>query len=833
MKKLLSKILPCLLLVLLVLGITSCKQESKYAHPSVEPNISNGSAEFLKLKDKTITNQTAYNRLLQTYGLTTLINWVDEITLADVEVDEDAYQEQLNFIIYGTKDLDSLTEDEKKEAYEKFEKDMFSQGYETEEAWKAYYKLEYKRYAYGLAEYEKHILKLNEDEKTAVLTDEDYQVAYETLYQPDYSAVILTFDSEYEAKQILSAKGIDLSKLALGWVNKSTGVALTAAQIKDLFIEIHETINPDNEAIQEYKFDGDIYANELAAISATINNKVNAMEPIDEATDETARKCYTVAPLAFGSRYYLALKVSETEITEKYEDATDEQKDAVLKYLLESSISSNFLLASAQLKALAGDNDLVIYDEALEIGYKLNYANNIEKAGVKADEYKTTTEENAKVVAKLTYNGKVYELNADDLYARLSKQYGPALSLLYIQEYIVLSNPAYNKVTNYFTGEVLDSKLYEEYKKSAVTSYKTSLEKGDYASKGFPANYDWDKFLVDYLGVNSEEELMNLYGSALYSAAEGYFIKDIYLDESKNDEGETVYDDTKVQEEMDKIFNEFFSATMIGVYAYYDKADKGLSNGKADEMTEEQQKLATELVEAVYAEAKERRNAKEADSLAAAFSEIVKEYKSTAASVVTNQWKKYKEAGLQLTLVSSTTYTNASTADEAILDEARKQWDLVNAFKDDKEANPKGISLLGQTLDPGYRNVESALVTYIQADAIADKSSAFMANNAAYRLVITKATDHTYIKKSDSTFKPTYQQYSSYLKDTSNVSSAVSTAIKTYYTPAISNLTTSSIVSNLLFNQTAGLIDEGVVTFGDAHIKEVTIKVIENSITEE
>lgn len=810
MRKLLSKILPCLLVVLVVLGVASCKGNKGYAHPENEPMVSNPNGTFLQLENKAISNKVVYNRLIQTYGLDAIISWMDSITLADFEIDEEDFNEHLNYIIFGVEDPENsdLTAEEIKEAEEKHDKAMYNQGYETKEEWLAYYQLEYKRYAYGLAEYEKRVDELNQDEKTQIFDEEIYQTTFDSIFHNDYTAIILTFDSEYEAKQALANEGVDLRNMTFGWQNED-GTKLTAEEVKEIFTKIHESMNPGIDAEQTYKYIPDEYKNELANFSATIANKVAGLSSMGDEDNNF----YTVAPLSYGSRFFLALKVSETDTYGEYEDATEEQKAEVKKYLLETSITSAFLLVSAQQKAA-----LKIYDEGLEIGYAKYYNDNITETGLKLDKYVTTTDESSTVVAEFTYNGVKHELTADELFARLVNKYGVALGLLYAQEHIVLSNPEYNKVTEYETGKVIDKETYDKYYKTDITAYKDALEKGDYASKGFPANYGWDKFMLDYFGVATEAELMALYGGSLYSAAEGYFIKDIYMDEEvkeTDEEGNEVVTQTAdhlVQAEMDKIFSEYFSASMIGVYAYVDKEANGLTNNVADEMTAEQEALAKELVDAVYAAAKDVKAEEVNGTLAAALQEVVNEYKSTPV-FAESEWAKFKKAGIQLTLVTSTTYTNTSTADEAILNEAQKQWELVKEYKNDKEANPKGIDALGQTLDPGYRNVTDSVITYLTAEYFGDKSEAFISNDAAYRLVITKAFDHTYIKKSSSLFKPTLAEYESYLKDTSNVSSAVATAIKTYYTTAIANLTTPEIISDLLFTYTLDLLEGSKMQF--------------------
>lgn len=829
MKKLLSKILPCLLVALLVVGLAGCNK--KYKHPKESPMVSNAGEVFLSLGNKNFTNEQVYNRLLQTYGLDTVITWMDEVILANTAIDDqEAYEEQMNYIIYGTTDLSDLTEEEKAEAKAEFEKSMFAQGYENEAEWNAYYQLEFKRYSEGLKAFEQYADKLNadSDESKHILKDEDYQVAYETLYQSDYTVILLTFDSEFEARKILAENNVNINKLTFGWEN-AEGTAYDAAGVKAIFTNIYNSMNSDEQPEKTYKFMEKSYANELAKISSVIASKVSSLETMEE----NLGKSYTHAPLIFGNRYYLVLKVSETEIEAEYKNATDEQKAAVKEYLMESLVSSDYLLYAAQLNHVA--SKVKFYDEALEIGYNKYYNENVEAVGVKLEDnqkFKTTKDESSKVVAEITVNGKKHELTADALFERLLKQYGPALALLYTQEYTVLSNPSYNKVTDYLNGKVLDQETYDKYYKTDVNTYKEKLEKGEYEADGFPANYGWEQFMVDYLGVSSEFELMHTYGSSIYKAAEENYIKDIYMGEEVTEEkdGETIVVKTKdqaVQDEMQKIFDDFFSSTMVGAYAYFDANNDGI----ADEMTEEQTAKAKALVNLAYESAKAEQAKEVNGTLAAGLQKVVDEYKATAFFEV-NKWQEYKKAGLKLTLISSTTYTNTSSVADEIKEEAKAQWNLVKNYKT-LEGN-SNVDPLGQTLDPGYRKSVNNNVYYVTSAVFGDQREAFVANNAAYRLVITKATDHTYIKKSTGLFKPTLAEYEAYQKDSSNVSSSVATAIKTYYTTAIANLASTQIVNDTLFKDAEDLINASTVKFvAKPAMKDTVLKLISNSYSEQ
>lgn len=835
MKRILSKILPCLLIVLIAVGLVGCNK--KYKHPKNSPMVSNPSEVFLTLGNKKLTNEQVYNRLLQTYGLDTLINWMDEILLADTKIeDQTAFEEQMNFIKYGTTDVDSLTLEQKEKAEKNFAESMLSQGYANEAEYTAYYELEYKRYAEGLKAFTKYIEKLDadEDESKHVLTDEDYKIAYKTLYQSNYNVILLIFDSEQEARQILKEKNVDVNNLTFGWVNSETKEKYSLDEVKTIFTSIYEEMGFEGDAVKTYNFLEKTYSNELSKISAVISNKVSTLSTMeDEAKIEDAEKqlhkFYTHAPLVAGNRYYLVLKVSETNVpAEEYANATEEQKAAVKKYLMESLVSSDYLLYNAQLSHVA--SGVKIYDEALEIAYSKYYNKNAESVGIeltKEQKFNTTKKESKDVVAEITVKGVTHKLTANDLYARLLKHYGHSLALLYTQEYLILSNAKFNTVTDYLNGKVLDKETYNKYYKTDVQKYKDNLKNGAYEADGFPANYGWNQFMVDYLGVASEFELMHVYGSSIYNAAEANYVKSLYMseEETKGEDGETKTKDQAVQDEMDRIFKDFFSATAVGVYAYYDKDLDGIS----DEMTEEETKKAKELVDLIYTLAKDYRVEETNGTLAAGLEKAVNEYKASTYFSI-NHWQNYKKAGLKVALVTSTTYTNTSSVAEEIKAEMRAQWELVKAYKNSEYTT--SIDLLGKTLDPGYRKSEGSKVLYVTSQYFGDQREAFVANDSAYRLVITKATAPTYISSSKGEYKPTLQQYESYLKDSSNVSSAVATAIKTYYTTAIANLTKTEIVSDKLFKDCENLIKEETVKFANADMKELVLKIIANSYSE-
>ena len=99
MKKLFKRIIPCLLIVLSIFTIVSCKEKDEYKYPSQVPlYTSNGI--FAEVGNLKITNQDVYNRLLQSYGLEELENAIDAELLKDVVLTADQ-EDDFNCKLYG------------------------------------------------------------------------------------------------------------------------------------------------------------------------------------------------------------------------------------------------------------------------------------------------------------------------------------------------------------------------------------------------------------------------------------------------------------------------------------------------------------------------------------------------------------------------------------------------------------------------------------------------------------------------------------------------------------------------------------------------------------
>ena len=140
-------------------------------------------------------------------------------------------------------------------------------------------------------------------------------------------------------------------------------------------------------------------------------------------------------------------------------------------------------------------------------------------------------------------------------------------------------------------------------------------------------------------------------------------------------------------------------------------------------------------------------------------------------------------------VISGTTYSNASSADEKILETIKGMWTLISEYR-----NPLGTSqnITGQTLDPLYRYVSNEKVYTVGAYEFADKFNAIYADNGYYQFAVTKASSRTAYeyKTSTKTQKPSLYIYEQYQLDSDDrdITINCSSQITTYYKPAMNRV---------------------------------------------
>ena len=157
----------------------------KYKYPSKYPVITNKDETFITLGNRNITNEDIYNTGILSYGLTSLIDLVDQ-KIYDLNVSEEEFAEYKKelYATYNSISIDEVTYSE--EQVEEFKKQMFLQGLYSDEDIEKAIKLDIVRTKYAksqLAEDVKNYVPKEEekDKKPFYFTDAQIKTAINNL----------------------------------------------------------------------------------------------------------------------------------------------------------------------------------------------------------------------------------------------------------------------------------------------------------------------------------------------------------------------------------------------------------------------------------------------------------------------------------------------------------------------------------------------------------------------------------------------------------------------------------------------------------------------------
>lgn len=788
MKQNIKKFVFIILIAICLIGCASCKKCKKCNPDDVTnqyvPTISNPDGTFLKLGDFTITNNEAYFQMVNSFGLETLMNIMDEDIIPKATKDE-KFTEFLDGIIYPDGE-------KSEELFNQFIANLPLSGLSDNPNDGNYY-VDYYFLRYSRIQYAKKVFK--DTNSSTYYTDSQKQNAFNELFSKKSQIIILDFDSSAEAKKALQNYDIDLNKLNSGW-EKTDGTKLTNTEIKELFQTIYADYHQGKtDAVKEYTY------SDLNKISSSLLLDLYYMNA----------DTYTKTSKTYSGKTFLAYKVSETENLDEDGNVVTlkDKMSNVMDLLIDGTVNTTYSTAIILSEEIGAD--LVIYDKGLENTFKLQYDYVIASLSLPTDSLKSftkSTETSQTNIFSYTANGTTKYVTADTFFTKLIEQYGPYLSALYMKQYLVLKD---NPVLTINDFQVLDQDKYSDYYNTDITTYKEKFLADDYSQIGFPASYGWDNFVRDYLGLLSENKILINLDSSLYEDTLRTLKEKLFLDAEGND--------TKVQEEMDNIAKKYFYATTIELNAYYDED----LDGKADEIetNSEKELLARKLISVIF----EQLNPKSYTSVTTELNQIANSY-SVATIYTNNVWKEFKEAGLILSVTTSKTYTSNSSISETAINQIKLQYDAIINFKNDP--NHVGVSLNGIDLSTYYRN--SKLDAPINALSFVDASCTNLIDNKICTYIITKAFDHPYISESSNTFKPTFEDYKQYYVDSSKQDSALKNCIANFYVVAISNIASDNDINNQLMEQCLELIENGI-TYGNINSLKEYINACKQSLS--
>ena len=933
--KLIKKILPIFILLIAILTIVSCKKNNSstsYSYPNPVP-LYNSEDTYLTVGNLKVSKKSVYNRLLNSYGKETLKNLLDDKLLPALSTEDQAeFDLYLDNLIYGS-DKESLSPEELNEKLDSFKNAALTLGLKIDDSEKDdslyyvnYYKLQYRREVYALKKLAEEIKASldNEDTEDDKLTDNDYVSFVNSNFHKHYNLVLVTFESRQQALDALKAAGVKTENLVAEWTNASD-TKLTKDEIKNVFLSMYQATTNKTGEVTSYTY------NELCKVAATSTQDKTIANRVAKLSTEELTNAYTHAPAAYSGRWFLAFldstsdeyfldsnpaktlaasAVKEFNADGTVKELTDEAKtelfDLVVKNQLNSSTSNHDNNVTRYLNELRQSKNLEIFSEAIEIPYKTDYESAYSSLSITDyASFKETTNTSSDVVAKTDE----LSISVEDMYKALTDQYGVLLSLLFVQQYVLL-NSEYNKVIDYATLEVKDQEKYNTYVTADYTTYKEAFESGNFEANGYPAAYGWENFMRDYLGVTSEKEIVTDFNGTLYDDVLALYTEAIYLaevgdvelvlpdgaddyaltspkwernygvlakdsvkegttptislamskDDIKNvakkhdtDDKEIEYKpedyyghflvtytntegnevtiitdvekDQAVLEKMAEIYNASFTATVSSVYAYVDNNHDGVADNIDD--NDELKNKAKELVNLVWNQAYYKYSQEVADKTypRQSASDYIAAAVRAYATSNDPMWETYKQAGFRLGTTTGTSYSRTTDASDELKATVKTMWaDLKNMSS----------SVMGQTIDPIYRWVENDVVHNVKAMEFADHYEAVYSKNAYYRLVVTKATSITAYTYTSTTISqtPNYYLYTQYKLDTDKRETNVycSSQFTSYYTPAISELASSSIANKKLLEDAKALLAS--VTFSsnnDANIAQLT-KVIDATL---
>jgi len=550
-----TKIITLTLILLLSLCFIACRKD-------VNPKITNKDLNYFEAIEDginfSVTNQSIYEELLKSYGLSSVISAVDKRILTQLknsdgisfydavdQKDVDDAFEKITGIAY----IDDETE--KAQALQKYLDNAYLSG-NNEATIKEAQRLMLAQRAYAKVKLIEQIAETDkeaeeDDEKSTHYVLNNYISYYNSYYYDSYFALIVPYTSPIEATNALYQIGIEIvdgkwtkeglelddTQILLNLINLynsqkarylDTYPGISTSDRETLKEGVHYNIvegqivfnttliKDDNDEVDKDAEENRLYYTryELSVFNNAVFKYVdNIMTSYEDREELTDNRWFTTVPLSGGNgvmtAFVVKIKVIEKQPLWKGNDKKsildieETIKDEIFDKLVENELNQTII--DRFMNELRRDNKLIIYDRYIQN----LYAN-------RDNEFKTTNKKNDTIVAKI--DG--FEYTADMLFEDMQKYAGPFVvaSLIY-ERY--LSLPKFNKVYNYLgTGSEKSNILsggeddWANFKQQVVDE-KKAFNSGAYESYGYPKSFGWNNFIKDLYGVNNDFELTLYY----------------------------------------------------------------------------------------------------------------------------------------------------------------------------------------------------------------------------------------------------------------------------------------------------------------------------------
>ncbi len=847
-----KRTLPLVIALVVIIAIAvSC---TIFNRDKAVPSISEPNEIYFEVDEAgrkfSMTNQDIYTQLKNNFGLSVLIEMIDTDLLKSGEnyynaVTEDEILEAIEEDKFPN-GREDISEEDIEKAEKKFSEDMLvNNGLRTEEDIMKHYRLQVAKRKYAEAQLEKQIKEADElakedKSKEPFFTEKEYETQYKADYQNGYWAIIVPFTSEEEGKQLLKQLGITIHEKDTSvsgdftkWVRMEgdTEVPLTTAEVVKVFIDMYNAVNShklenypndtltlikgiqydindtgrytfntevasedDNQRLNEFYYSYE----KITEFNASIQNylKVSMKNYTNYENEEitSGQNFFTPTLKSYvnNSLFVYILKLDE-EVAPKLEDVRDE----VYKTLFEKELTENYI--EEQILKLREDSGFKIYDELLEE----NYLAQIRTFDI---DHSKTKDESKELVAKV---GDI-EYSADELFENMDKRFGMSLALNRINYFRLLNNTELNNIYDYYNSDlkekdrILNPDKWQDVKES-VRSVRDNFLRNAFANYGFPATYGFKNFVKDYFGVQDENELKFYF---LYREIISDYTEDISSIEDLEASSELW---VAYQEKMQEIADEFFSVKGIHILiSVNDDAGKPVD---PEDWKPYQKQLAEELFVEIwkYYNSEPGTSSEKLEAIAKFFADSPRFLAGMGQNVEAQpegfdyvletedykfEFSKYKSAGLSVVFQDLGTFGPGKMV-KAFEDAVKEMW----------KANPKSEE------PTVYTDMETG----------------------EYKPIITQFGYHGYVnlsstdiskwyyssdeEKQEPGILPTLQMVKTYLKDSESshlldeegnkteeeFTSAMETAINTYFKPVHEEISGSHYVTIKLYEELQGL----------------------------
>lgn len=284
------------------------------------PKLKNGDEIIVSLKGNNITANDLYNELKGSYGLTLLLDKIDQTIL------ENQYPDTEEITSY----IDSQVSYLKTTYGDQFEDYIKYYGFESEEKVREYFSLNYKRNL-ALLDYAK-----------GLVTDKEVQTYYDEKVFGDIEAshILIKFDDEESKTTALQTANNIINEL-----NNSSDITTKFAELAKQYSE--DTTNKDNGGSLGYFGVGEM--------EEAFENAAKALEVGK----------YTTTPVETSYGYHIILKTNQKDKT-----ALNEMKDSIVETLAENLLTSDTKIQYKALEEMRKENGVSFKDADLRDKYE-------------------------------------------------------------------------------------------------------------------------------------------------------------------------------------------------------------------------------------------------------------------------------------------------------------------------------------------------------------------------------------------------------------------------------------------------------------------------------